>query len=130
MGIRKKALLFSCGGLAYVGLELLWRGYSHGSMFLAGGSCFMLLGKLGKRTKSLPLRAMGSAGIITGVELLAGLLANRSYGVWDYRDMPLNFKGQICLPFSLMWVPVGLVGIALYDRLDRAVLGGKSAECE
>ena len=126
MGIRKKAVLFSCGGLAYVGLELLWRGYSHSSMFLAGGSCFMLLGKLGKQTENLLLRALGSAGIITGVELLAGLLANRGYGVWDYRDMPLNFKGQICLPFSLIWMPVGLAGMVLYDRLDRVVFLPKS----
>lgn len=119
MGIGKNTLLFSCGGLAYMGLELLWRGYSHGSMFLAGGSCFMLLGRLGRKTKSPVVRAVGGAGIITGVELLAGLLANRGYRVWDYRDLPLNFKGQICLPFSLLWVPVGLTGIVLYDRLDR-----------
>ena len=123
MGIRKKALLFSCGGLAYVGLELLWRGHSHSSMFLAGGSCFMLLGRLGKMTKSLPLRAVGGAGIITGVELLTGLLANRSYNVWDYRALPLNYKGQICLPFSLIWMPVGLAGMMLYECMERLNFG-------
>lgn len=117
MGIGKKSLLFSVGGLGYVALELLWRGRSHSSMFLAGGSCFLLLGRL--QNKPPVVRALGGAGIITAVELLTGLLANRSFRVWDYRDMPLNFKGQICLPFSLLWVPVGLAGSILYGCLDR-----------
>ena len=56
---------------------------------------------------------------ITAVELLTGLLANRSYTVWDYRGMPMNFHGQICLPFSLLWVPLSLGGMLLYDLLDR-----------
>ena len=46
MKIWKQAVLFYLGGCAYMGLELLWRGRSYGSMFLAGGSSFMLLGKL------------------------------------------------------------------------------------
>ncbi len=104
-----------------MGLELLWRGWSHGSMFLAGGSCFLLLGKL-NRTRprlSLPFRALTGAGIITGVELLAGLLFNRSYAVWDYRHMPLNYHGQICLPFCLLWLPISLGAMALYEKADR-----------
>ena len=114
-----KALLFFCfGGAAYVGLELLWRGRSHRSMFLAGGTCFLLLGAL-QRTKLSPaLRCVLGAGIITAVELLTGLLVNRHFRVWDYRQMPLNFMGQICLPFSLLWMPVSLAAMTLYRRLD------------
>ena len=116
----KYFLLFGAGGLAYVGLELLWRGRSHGSMFLAGGSCFLLLGQLNRlrRRLSLPVRAAAGAGVITAVELLAGLVFNRGYTVWDYRRMPANFLGQVCLPFSLLWIPVSVVGMLLYDRLD------------
>ena len=101
-------------------LELLWRGWTHGSMFLAGGSCFLLLGKLNKTQPRLPtpLRAVAGAGIITMVELLTGLLTNRDYSVWDYRQMPGNFHGQICLPFSLLWVPVSLGAMVLYEKLD------------
>ena len=95
--IWKKSLLFAAGGAGYVGLELLWRGRSHSSMFLAGGCCFLLLGML-DRAKRLPLllRGAAGAGIVTAVELVAGLLVNRDYTVWDYRQMPLNFLGQIC----------------------------------
>ena len=116
-----KHLLFFClGGSAYVGLELLYRGRSHISMFAAGGVCFLLLGKL-RQWKSawpFPLKGIVGAGIITSVELLTGLLANRDYSVWDYRQMPLNLLGQICLPFSLLWVPLSLMAMYLYRKLD------------
>lgn len=119
MGLGKKLTLFCAGGLGYVGLELLWRGRSHSSMFLAGGSSFLLLGRLGQATERSAVRALGGAGIITGVELAAGLLFNRGYRVWDYRQLPYNLRGQICLPYSLLWVPVGQAGIWIYGILDR-----------
>ncbi len=101
-------------------LELLWRGWTHGSMFFAGGTCFLLLGKLNHTEPRLrlPFRALAGAGIITSVELLTGLLANRSYQVWDYRRVPMNFHGQICLPFSLLWVPISIGAMVLYDTLE------------
>ena len=125
MGIAKRLILFCMGGAAYVGLEWLWRGWSHSSMFLAGGSCFLLLGKLNRQRPRLPLllRGLVGAGIITTVELLAGLLFNRDYRVWDYRHLPLNYHGQICLPFFLLWVPLSLAAMGLYALLDRSLSG-------
>lgn len=119
MKYAKDAALFSIGGSAYVGLELLWRGRSHISMFGAGGLCFLLLGRLGKRSLSLPVRAAAGAGIITAVELGTGLLVNRDYRVWDYRQVPGNFRGQICPAFTVLWAPVALGGMWLYGWLDR-----------
>ena len=106
-----------------MGLELLWRGRSHISMFLAGGLCFLLLGRLNRVQPRLPLalRCLVGAGIITFVELAAGLLANRDYSVWDYRRMPMNYHGQICLVYSLLWVPVSFGAMLLY-RLIRKKL--------
>ncbi len=121
MGMGKKILMFTIGGLGYVGLELLWRGRSHYSMFLAGGTCFLLLGQLGKRTRLAPVHALGGAGIITAVELITGLLANRDYSVWDYRQMPFQFMGQICLGYSLLWIPLSLAGVTLYRVLDQKI---------
>lgn len=116
----RKCVLFYLGGSAYMGLELLWRGRSHGSMFLAGGLCFLLIGQLGQVRPRLPvpLRALVGAGIVTMVELGAGLLFNRDYQVWDYRDQPLNFHGQICPLFTILWIPVSLAAIWLYGLLD------------
>ena len=120
MDCRKSLALFAVGGSAYVGLELLWRGRSHISMFGAGGMCFLLLGRL--RKHPLPVRAAAGAGVITAVELGIGLLCNRRYTVWDYRNAPFNFLGQICLPYSLLWMPVGLAGAELYRLLDKKMM--------
>ena len=115
----KALALFSLGGAAYVGLELLWRGRSHGSMFLAGGSCFLLLGRLRKAPLPWLARAVSGAAVITGIELLTGLIFNRDHKVWDYRQMPMQFLGQICLPYSLLWAPLSLGAMELYQLLDR-----------
>lgn len=120
LGILQKTILFLFGGGTYVGLELLWRGRSHGSMFLAGGLCFLLLGRL-RWIRPWPVRGIVGAGIITAVELLIGLLFNRDYHVWDYRCLPLHFHGQICLPFFILWVPVSLFAMGLYGLAERGL---------
>ena len=103
-----------------MGLELLWRGWTHGSMFFAGGTCFLLLGQLKDRP---PWRkALYGAGMITAVELAMGFLINGNYQVWDYRNAPLNLLGQICLPYSLLWMPVGLAGSEAYRFLDKKMV--------
>ena len=121
MVLFHKIGMFLAGGTGYVLLELLWRGRSHISMFFAGGVCFLLLGLLNHAKPRLPLalRCLVGAGIITMVELAVGLLANRDYGVWDYRRLPCNFFGQICLGYSLLWIPVSLGAMGLYALLEK-----------
>ena len=46
MKYTKYPILFCAGGMGYLGLELLWRGWTHSTMFFAGGTCFLLLGRL------------------------------------------------------------------------------------
>ena len=116
-----KAALFTLGGWAYCALEMVWRGRTHGSMFLAGGASFLLIGQLNhvKPKLFLPLRAVAGAGIITMVELAAGLLFNRDYRVWDYRDQPGNWMGQICPAFSFLWIGAALLVLLIYDPLEK-----------
>ena len=106
--------LFAVGGSAYVGLELLWRRRSHVSMFAVGGISFLMLGKI--RAMHLPaaIKPLAGAAVITGIELGTGLLVNRDHQVWDYRAVPGNFKGQICLPFTLLWIPVSWLGMRIH----------------
>jgi uncharacterized membrane protein len=68
---------------------------------------------------SLPLRAVTGAGIITMVELAIGLLVNRNFTVWDYRDRAGNFLGQICPLFTVFWIPVSLLALSLHGVLSR-----------
>lgn len=119
MKIRKHTMLFCIGGGAYVLLELLWRGRSHISMFLLGGGCFLMLGRLRKWQLPVPVLTMIGALAVTAGELATGLLVNRNFAVWDYREMPMNWMGQICLPYSLLWMPVSLLGMQLYGYLEK-----------
>lgn len=115
----KKAVLFYVGGEAYMTLEFLWRGRSAGSMFLLGGACFLALGKLDTARLPLGAKLLLAPGVVTALELLAGFAVNRDYSVWDYRRMPYNFRGQICLPYSFLWMPLSLAGMMLYRNMDR-----------
>lgn len=114
-------MLFMIGGIGYVILEILWRGRSYASMFVAGGVSFLLLGKLDRRLsgRAKLLRGVAGAAVITLVELLVGIFCNRNFRIWDYRRMPLNFRGQVCLPFSLLWIPISLGAMAAHRRLER-----------
>jgi len=121
--IWKNAVLFYLGGGGYVCLELLWRGRSHGSMFLLGGTCFSLIGLMERKLDRLPpsARMLAGAGMVTALELATGLAVNRDFSVWDYRQLPLNYRGQICLPYSLLWVPAVLTGMTLYRGARRVL---------
>ena len=55
MRLWRYAVLWYLGGMVYTGMELLWRGWSHGSMFVAGGVCFLLIGHLGEMAQPLPI---------------------------------------------------------------------------
>ena len=121
--MRKNGILFTIGGGAYVALELVWRGRSHWTMFALGGGCFLAIGELGRRFPkvSLGVRSMLGSGICTAGELLTGLVFNRDYAIWDYRQLPGNFLGQICLLFTVLWVPVSALAAVLFERLDRLI---------
>ncbi len=116
------ALVF--GGVMYGALETLFRGYTHPSMLVTGGVCFLGLYVI-DGTGRFPLwkKALLGAALITAAELAAGCICNLwlGWGVWDYSGMPLNFRGQICLPFSLLWLALTLPAYTLASWLRRAV---------
>ena len=91
-------------------------------MFLAGGTCFLVLGRLRRWGGSWVQRAALGAGMITGVELVTGLLVNRQYQVWDYRHQPGNFLGQVCPVFAAVWAPLSVAGMLLYDWAERSLM--------
>lgn len=119
MKFWKNTILFYLGGMAYCGLELLWRGRTHGSMFLLGGSCFLMLGKIGNINAPLPFRAILGGICITAGELAIGLVVNQRFRVWDYRSLPMNFHGQICLLYSLLWIMLSPIGWQIHRTLSK-----------
>ena len=117
----RKSILFGIGGGGYVALELLYRGRSHISMFAAGGVCFLLIGQLDRLRLAWPVKMVCGAGTITCLEFLTGLLVNRNYQVWDYRDQPGSLMGQICPRFMLLWIPLSLLAMVLYRWVSKGL---------
>lgn len=118
----KEVILGIIGGALYVGIELLWRGHSHWTMFVLGGICFVLLGIINEVVPwCMPLWQQVLIGtmIITGLEFVTGCVVNLwlRWNVWDYSNVPLNILGQICVPYILLWIPISLFAIILDDWL-------------
>ena len=120
MKILKHTILFYIGGMAYMFLEFTWRGRSHGTMFILGGLCFLVLGQLARwlPVKNAAVKGITGAAAVTALELAAGLAVNRDYAIWVYRQVPFQFQGQICLPYSLLWIPVCLGAMAIYPLAE------------
>lgn len=121
MRMAKLSIYFLIGGLLYTGLELCWRGWTHGSMFLLGGLCFVLLEQIGKSRWPFWMQMLLGMGTITALEFLSGLLINRFLGlaVWDYSDRRFQLLGQICLGYSLLWLPVSGMGLLCARGMGR-----------
>lgn len=118
----KLLFLFGVGGATYYAIELLWRGYSHISMLILGGICFVLLGLINELLPwdmGLLLQSFMGSGVVTILELITGLIVNvhLGLGVWDYSNLPLNFMGQISVVYTLLWVPLSCVAIVLDDHI-------------
>ena len=118
--IKKYEFLFFVGATIYVVIEKLYRGYSHWTMFLLGGICFIALGLINEVMPwdmPLLLQMFIGGAIITVLELITGCVVNLWLGwnVWDYSELPFNLWGQISLFSSIVWVGLSLVGIVLDD---------------
>lgn len=121
--IKQNIIFFSIGALGYGLIEILWRGYTHFSMLLAGGICFSFFGFLGDEFKKLSLftKAIIGSAFITTIELIFGYIFNILLGknVWDYSKLPLNFKGQICLLYSIFWAFLSVLFIPFASKVKR-----------
>ncbi len=118
-----EAARLAVGGTSYYALELACRGYSHWTMALCGGVCLNTIYHMNHRLrhKNICVRAAAGSAIITTVELICGCLVNLVFRlrVWDYSHLPMNFLGQICLPFSLLWMALCLPICGLCSFLEK-----------
>lgn len=115
--IRNYIIVYILGGLYYCFLEALWRGYTHWTMAVTGGACFLglfFISVLG-RGKPMILQCLAGSVLITAIELCAGSIVNLllRWNVWDYSSLRFHFMGQICLLFSVVWFFLCIPGIKL-----------------
>lgn len=115
-------MLLGIGGLTYVGIELLYRGYTHWTMFFVGGTAGYCIGLINEVIPwEMPLwkQTLVGTAIVTVIEFVAGCILNLwlNWEVWDYSALPLNLLGQICLPFILAWSALVLCWIFADDYI-------------
>lgn len=108
------------GGFGYCLIEIIWRGRTHYSMFFAGAivlSCFFYISK----NYSIPfwLKCVIGSLLITLIEFIFGLVFNLAMkeNVWDYSNVPFNILGQICIPFSFLWLLLSGVAFKILDKV-------------
>ena len=118
--------MFLAGGTIYTAIELMWRGYSHWSMTIAGGACLLLI----HRVTSLLKYRRGIAGFaakcavcavgITAVEFIFGVVFNiiLRLDVWDYSAVRGNILGQICPQYTAAWFALSAAALKLSDAIS------------
>ena len=77
--LSKYGFLGIIGGIIYYLLECLWRGYSHWTMFILGGICFIALGLINEILSwdtPLVIQMLIGGTIITILEFITGCIVN------------------------------------------------------
>ena len=112
------------GGFGYCLIEILYRGRTHYSMFFAGAIVLSSFYYINQRYEmSFLTKCLVGMLIITGIELVFGLVFNiiLKERVWDYSSVPLNFLGQICVPFSLLWFVMSGLAFKVLDLVQSNI---------
>lgn len=119
----KYYILFCVGFCTYSIIEILFRGYTYFTMGITGGIAFLIIDQINNKISwDLDLLIQGIIGstVVTFLEFMIGIfcLRNNLSPMWDYSSMPLNYNGIICLPFSIIWIFVSILGIWIADLIN------------
>ena len=58
--------------------------------------------------------------VCTSIDFLTGMAVNQDYSLWDYRALPFNFMGQVCLQNSLVYsIAATVIVWWAYPAMDR-----------
>ncbi len=123
MRIKESIIIFGIGGVLYALIEVLFRGFTHWTMFLTGGIVFCCLYYVFEFSceKNIIKGAFLGAVMITTAEFAVGCVVNIALHmrVWDYSASPMNLFGQICLKFSLGWFALSFLAFAIANLLRQ-----------
>lgn len=121
--LREYAAVYTIGSIGYSAIEILWRGFTHWTMAIAGGCGFLLLylTELKMSGKALTEKCAVGCALLTGVELAAGCVVNLALrmNVWDYSGFRGNLLGQVCPLYSALWFLLCIPVIPLSRAVRR-----------
>lgn len=115
--------MFLVGYFCYMGIEVMFRGYTYILMGITGGIAFIIIDKINNIFSfdmDVLLQSTIGSAIITLFELVIGLGLKffNLPAMWDYSNLPFNYKGVICLPFSILWILLSFFVILLADAIN------------
>lgn len=116
--------IYIFSGALYITIELFFRQRTDITMFLLAGICGLILAGLNNiytYELDFSIQVILSTFCITLSEYIFGVIFNSDYHIWDYRHLPFNINGYICLYFSLAWVIISIFGIPLLDYIEWKV---------
>ena len=106
--VSEYLFLWALGGTIYYEFEMIFRGFSHWSMFVLGGICLCFIAWQGKMVHwrdPLWRQTVRCVIFVAAGEFFTGIIVNKwlRLNVWDYSDQPMQLFGQICVPFLIIF---------------------------
>ena len=100
---------FTAEGAALVAIVLILQPAAQWFLRQTGGRVWL----------ALLLSFLLNALVCTSIDFTTGMVANQDYSLWDYRDMPFNFMGQVCLQNSMVYsIAATLIVWVFYPLMD------------
>jgi len=93
------------------------------NILYGAGMVLFYVGAVKLKNKSLPAKVAIMALSATVLELLSGLLLRNMLGMraWNYENSFLNYKGIICIGFTLIWAAVAFAFCKLQPKISRGL---------
>ena len=94
-----------------------------------GGICLILVDQINDRwfgwDTQLIIQAIIGGIICTSIEFIVGTIDRvvLHLNMWDYSFIPFNYKGIICLPFSIAWCVLSILAIFIGDAVRYYIFG-------
>lgn len=129
--LGKNIILFTVGFCLYITMEVLFRGYSFPLMGVCAGLVVVLLDKINDYISwdiDILVQCILGMLMVTIMELIIGTIfldTNLLPVMWDYSNLPLNFRGIICIPFMALWMILSFIAILVADSINYYVFEEK-----
>lgn len=110
-----------------IDFEFIW------TMGVCAGLVVVVLDKINDHISwdiDILLQCMIGMSMITALELIIGnifLNTDLLPVMWDYSNLPLNYKGIICVPFMLLWIVLSFLAIIVADSINYYVFDEEPA---
>ena len=131
----KNSILFIIGFSLFMSIECIFH-FLHGEIAYSwitsgfmGGICLILVDQINDRwfgwDTQLIIQAIIGGIICTSIEFIVGTFDRvvLHLNMWDYSFIPFNYKGIICLPFSIAWCVLSILAIFIGDAVRYYIFG-------